>query len=201
VSLVQDLRGRKKIKSQLVEYLSSIPGIKILSCKIHGLVYRKKLVNVGAFNLFLDFPLLRVKWEYKKGHGTFVKTSIIYPADVYPHGRQILVVVEEVARLRYREGCSWYKLERRLSERYDFSLNRIKRMLKRVSLVFNRLITSRIIPFFCDVSAWIMEECRRFVDLSFTFRERMVGGIFQDGSFINVKDLIRTLQLCGLMLN
>jgi len=81
VSLVQDLRGRKKIKSQVVEYLSSIPGIKILSCKLHGLAYRKKLVKVGAFNFFLDFPLLRVKWEYKKGHETLVKTSIIYPAE------------------------------------------------------------------------------------------------------------------------
>lgn len=114
-----------------------------------------------------------------------VKTLIIYPSDVYSYGRQTLDVVNEAAVLRHQYDYSWYKLENRFYEAYDFSLNRIKGMLKRVELVFDRLITSQIITVFRDVSDWIKREWRDFQSLTFIYRSRMVGGLFGDGNFVS----------------
>ena len=164
--------------------MSSISAIKILSYKLHGMVFRKKLIDVGAFNFFVDFPLLRVKWTYKKGNETLARTSIIYPANVYPYGRQTLEVVKEAAHLRYREGYSWYRLESRFYDAYNFSLNRIKRMLNRVELVFNRLISSRSITIFRKVSDWINAESRSFQHLTVIYRNQMMAQLFGDGHFV-----------------
>ncbi len=144
-----------------------------------------------------NFPLVRILWECecKKGNDTVVRTSIVYPSDVYPYGRQTLDVVEEVAGLRMREGCSWYELEDRLYEIYDFSLNRIKRMLGRVSLVFNRLLTSRTISGYRyrDVLDWFIETKESFVHLTFVYRAQMMGGdqggLFGTENLLNFKDL------------
>ena len=160
----------------------SLSGLKSFSCKLHGLVYRKSLVSVGK--VFYHFPLLRLQLKYKEGHTESVKTLIIYPSDVYPYGRQTLDVVNEVAVQRHRCGDSWYRLESRFYEAYDFSLNRIKGILNRVELVFNRLISSRIIPVFREVSDWIKRELRNFQSLTFIYRSQMVGQLLGDGGFM-----------------
>lgn len=182
------MNGKKEIKRVVLNDLSSISGLKILSCKLHGVVFRKRLVISGG-EILRNFPLVRIWCKYKKGNDIFVRTSIVYPSDVYPYGRQTLDVVEEVAGLRISNGCSWYELESRLCEIYDFSLNRIKRMLGRVLLVFNRLLTSRIISGYRDLLDWFMGAKESFEHLSLVYRTGMIGGLFGSKDVINFKDL------------
>ena len=156
--------------------------MKSFSCKLHGLVYRKSLVS--ASKAFYRFPLVRLQLKYKKGHRECVRTLIIYPSDVYPYGRQTLEVVNEVALQRYRCGDSWYKLENRFYEAYEFSLNRIKGMLNRVELVFNRLLSSRTISVFRDITDWLNAESRSFQHLTFIYRNQMVDQLLGDRGFV-----------------
>lgn len=113
-----------------------------------------------------------------------MRTLIIYPSDVYPYGRQTLEVVNEVALQRYRCGDSWYTLENRFYEAYEFSLNRIKGMLNRVELVFNRLLSSRTISVFRDITDWLTAESRSFQHLTFIYRSQMVDQLLGDRGFV-----------------
>jgi hypothetical protein len=178
-SLVQDLTGRKKILGQVKEVLSKISGITILLLRLHGGYCRKKLISPEK--VWENFFLIRVRLEYKIGNEIRKTTQVIYPSDVYRYGRQTLNVVEEEADMRYKKKKSWTSLANEFYERYEFSLNRIKRMIKRVSLVFERLMTSQTIrsddhQFFLDVATWICVKEESFVRLSFSYRDKMLYG-------------------------
>jgi hypothetical protein len=174
--LVQDLKGKKKILSQVIAEFCKIPGIKILSGKLHGGYFRKILISNGK--VWENFFLIRIHLEFKIGSKMYKWTPTIYPSDVYPYGRQTLNVVEKAAESRYKERKSWKSLEDELYQRYGFSLNRIKRMISRVSLAFERLMTSRTIQRFIDVVAWIRDKVESFESLSFSYAQQMLSGLF-----------------------
>lgn len=160
--------------------MSKISGIKLLSIKLHGVVYRKKLVSVDKN--FHNYPLLRIQVKYMRGKQIHVETPIVYPSDVYPYGRKTLDVVEEIAFLRYRDGHSWYILGNIFYDKYDFSLNSIKSTIDRLDLVFNRLLTGGIIAGFLTVSRWLCAEEKSFQTLSLAYRNRLLFGLFSSGS-------------------
>ena len=174
--LVQDLKGKKKILSQVMAIFSKIPGVKVLSGKLHGGYCRKRLTSVER--VWKDFFLIRIQLKFKICRKRYKRSLVIYPSDVYPYGRQTLDVVEITAELRYKRGMSWKNLEDELYQRYDFSLNRIKRMIKRVSLVFERLVTSKIISPFLNVATWICAKVKSFENLTFSYGEWMRSGLF-----------------------
>jgi hypothetical protein len=187
-SLVQDLAGRKKILCQVEDILSKISGIKILLLRLHGGYCRKRLISPEK--VWKNFFLIRVRLEYKRGNETRKITRVIYPSDVYRYGRQTLDVLEEVAEFRCKKKKSWTFLANEFYERYEFSLNRIKRMIKRVSLAFERLMTSQTIrpddqQTFLNVDTWIcvkvegvegVEGAESFERLSFSYRDKMLYG-------------------------
>lgn len=179
--VVQDLKGKKKILSQVKGVLGKIPGLKVLSIKLHGGYYRKKLVS--GKRVWRNFFLIRIRLNYKIGNKVYKKSPAIYPSDVYPYGRQTLDVVEETAGSRYKERKSWYQMEDIVGEQYNFSLNRIKRMINRVSLVFIRLVTSQIIAPFPNVSAWICAEVKSFESLTFCYQSGVHSELFCGRSF------------------
>lgn len=159
---------------------SKIPGVKLLSGKLHGGYCRKRLVS--AERVWENFFLIRIQLKYKIGRKIYKWSPLIYPSDVYPYGRQTLDVVEEAAELRYKGRKSWYDMEGELYDRYDFSLNRIKRMINRVSLVFERLVTSKIIQPFLNVAAWICARVKvdvnSFESLTFCYAHQMLSVLF-----------------------
>jgi hypothetical protein len=183
IRLVQYLEGKKKLLSQVIETFSKTPGVKLLSGKLHGGYFRKRLVSPER--VWGNFFLIRVQLKYKIGNKMYKRTLIVYPSDVYPYGRQTLNVVEQTAELKYKGGKSWKEMEDELYQRYDFSLNRIKRMIKRVSLVFERLVTSKIIPLppFLNVATWICSKVKNFESLAFSYGHRMSSGLFCRGDF------------------
>lgn len=165
-----------------MDVLSKIPGIIILLIRIHGGYFRKKLVS--SEKVWENFFLIRIRLEYKIGNETRKTTQVIYPSDVYRYGRQTLEVVEEVADMRYKKKKSWTSLANEFYERYEFSLKRIKGMIKRVSLVFEKLVTSQTISPICrddhqlflNVATWICVNTESFVRLRFSYRDKMLYG-------------------------
>ena len=162
----------------MIKELSDISGIKVLSYKLHGGYCRKRLVS--GEGVWENFFLIRIHLKYQRGQKRYKKSPVIYPSDVYPYGRQTLEVVEETADKRYKEEKSWKELEDDLFASYNFSLNRIKRMINRVSLVFERLVTSQILPLppFLQVADWIRCRVKSFESLTICYRHRMVSGLF-----------------------
>jgi len=164
---------------QVEGVLSKISGITILLLRLHGGYCRKKLVSKEKE--WENFFLLRARLEYKIGKEIRKTTRVIYPSDVYSYGRQTLDVVEEAADMRYKEKKFWTSMGDIFYERYEFSLNRIKGMIKRVSLVFERLMTSQTIrpddrqPFL-DVETWICAREESFESLSSSYRDKMLYG-------------------------
>lgn len=169
---------------QVRRILVKISGITILLVKLHGGYCRKKLIS--SEKVWENFFLIRVQVEYKIGKEIRKTTRVIYPSDVYPYGRQTLDVVEEAADLRYKGKKFWKSMGDIFYARYEFSLNRIKRMINRVSLVFERLVTSQTIrlngpdpqPFLnvLNVETWICTKVESFESLSFSYRDRMLYG-------------------------
>jgi len=155
---------------------SKIPGVKVLSGKLHGGYYRKRLVSVER--VWENFFLIRIQLKYQIGSKIYKWSPFIYPSDVYPYGRQTLDVVEETAEFRYKGRKSWNDLGNELYDRYDFSLNRIKRMINRLSLVFERLVTSKVIPPFLNVAAWICARVKSFENLTFSYGHQMLSVLF-----------------------
>jgi len=181
-TLAQDLEGRKKILAQVIQILLKITEIKEISVKLHGGYCRKILVSKEK--IWENYFLIRVKIEYKIGNKKYKKSPVIYPSDVYPYGRQTLDVVEQASDMRYKEKKSWKKLEDALYERYSFFLNRIKRMINRVCLVFERLNTSKTIPFFLNVTRWICSRVESFESLTFAYRDQALSSLFSRKIFI-----------------
>jgi hypothetical protein len=162
------------------DILSKISGIKILLLRLHGGYCRKELISTKK--VWKNFFLIRVRLECKIDNETHKITRVIYPSDVYRYGRQTLDVLEEAAELRFKKNKSWTSLADEFYERYEFSLNRIKRMIKRVSLAFERLMTSQTIrpddqQTFLNVDTWIcakVEGAESFERLSFSYRDKML---------------------------
>jgi hypothetical protein len=182
---LQDLQGREKIKSQVKEELSKNFGLKLTACILWGVILRKRLVSKEA--IYIDFQLLRIKVIYKRGRKIVEETLVVYPADMYRYGRKTLDVVEEIAYARYREEKSWRKMGNDFYEKYDFPLNNVKRTIKRMDLVFNRLVTSDIVSGL-NLRDWLLGEERRFEELSLLYLNRLISGSlsrcrFQDELF------------------
>jgi hypothetical protein len=144
---MQDLSSRQGVMAQAVQELSEIEGIKVLHCQLHGVDYRKKLVSRDL--IYFDFPLMRVLITYQYPYGRkrpiIVQSRLIYPNNVYPYGRKTLEVLEDIADQRYVEGTSWKDLGDIFYERYDFSVENLKRSIIRVNVAFNRLLTVGLI--------------------------------------------------------
>jgi hypothetical protein len=155
---------------------SKIPGVKMLSGKLHGGYFRKRLDS--GERVWERFFLIRILVKYKIGKKNYKQSIVVYPSDVYPYGRQTLDVVEKTAELRYKERKSWKELEDALYQKYEFSLNCIKQMIKRVSLVFERLVTSKIIQPFIDAARWICAKEESFESLTISYRHRMQSRLF-----------------------
>jgi hypothetical protein len=173
---MQCLSSRKKMMAQAVQELSEIEGIEVLHCQLHGVEYRKKLVSRDF--TYLNFPLIRVLIEYQcrnKG-SVIVQSRLIYPNNVYPYGRKTLEVLEDIADKRYVEGTSWKDLGDIFYERYDFSVENLKRAIIRVNIAFNRLLTVGLIPSL-NIVAWRLGERRSFITLSFVYRKTLFFGI------------------------
>jgi hypothetical protein len=167
---------------QVEDVLSKISGITILLLRLHGGYCRKELISTEK--VWKNFFLIRVRLECKIDNETHKITRVIYPSDVYRYGRQTLDVLEEAAELRCKKEKSWTSLANEFYERYEFSLNRIKRMIKRVSLAFERLMTSQTIrpddqQTFLNVNTWIcvkVEGAESFERLNFSYRDKMLYG-------------------------
>jgi hypothetical protein len=113
-----------------------------------------------------------------------VQSRLIYPSNVYPYGRKSLEVLEDIADMRYAEGSSWKDLGDIFYERYDFSVENLKRSIIRVNVAFNRLLTVGLIQAL-NIVEWRFgerEKCEQreppdFITLSFLYREKLFFGV------------------------
>lgn len=190
---MQVLSSRQEVMAQAVQELSEIKGIKVLHCQLHGVDYRKKLV--GRDLIYVDFPLMRVLIAYQCGKKKpiIVQSRLVYPDNVYPYGRKTLEVLEDIADKRYVEGTSWKDLGDIFYERYDFSVENLKRSIIRVNIAFDRLLTVGLIQAL-NIVEWRFGERKQrkqrkqnqqsereppgFITYSFLYREKLFFGIF-----------------------
>jgi hypothetical protein len=168
--------------AQAMQKVSEIEGITLLHFRLQGVDYRKKLVSRDL--IYFDFPLVRVLMEYQCGNkgSVIVQSRLIYPNNVYPYGRKTLEVLEDIADERYVEGTSWKDLGDIFYERYDFSVENLKRAIIRVNVAFNRLLTVGLIRAL-NIVEWRFgereqREPRSFITLSFLYREKLFFSIF-----------------------
>ena len=195
---MQDLSSRKVLMAQAMEKVSEMEGITLLHFRLQGMDYRKKLVSRDI--IYLDFPLVRVLMGYQCGNKgpVIVQSRLIYPSNVYPYGRKTLEVLEDIADMRYVEGTSWKDLGDIFGERYDFSVENLKRSIVRVNVAFNRLLTVGLIQAL-NIVEWRFGECEKreqreppgFITLSFLYREKSFFGIFGAKPAISDFDLFR----------
>lgn len=187
-----------------MEKVSEIEGITLLHFRLQGVDYRKKLVSRDI--IYLNFPLVRVLMEYRCGNKgpVIVQSRLIYPNNVYPYGRKTLEVLEDIADKRYVEGTSWKDLGDIFYERYDFSVENLKRSIIKVNVAFNRLLTVGLIQTL-NIVEWRFGECEKrekreqreqreppgFITLSFLYQEKLFFGIFGAKPAISDFDLFR----------
>ncbi len=190
---MQDLSGRKILAAQAMQKVSEIEGITLLHFRLKGVEHRKKLVIRDI--IYWDFPLVRVQMKYKCGNKgeEIVQSRLIYPNNVYPYGRKTLEVLEDIADKRYVERTSWKDLSDIFYERYDFSVENLKRSIIRVNVAFNRLLTVGLIQAL-NIVQWRFGEREQreqreqnqqsgreppgFITFSFLYREKLFLGIF-----------------------
>lgn len=171
--------------AQAIQKVSEIKGITLLHFRLQGVDYRKKLVSRDL--IYFDFPLVRVLMEYQCGNkgAVIVQSRLIYPNNVYPYGRKTLEVLEDIANQRYVEGTSWKDIGDIFYERYDFSVENLKRAIIRVNVAFNRLLAVGLIQSL-NIVEWRLDVCegegegerRSFITLSFLYREKLFFGVF-----------------------
>lgn len=181
---MQDLSSRKNLMAQAMQKVSEIEGITLLHFRLQGVDYRKKLVSRDI--IYPDFPLVRVLMKYQCGNKgpVIVQSRLIYPNNVYPYGRKTLEVLEDIAYHRYVEGTSWKDLGDIFYERYDFSVENIKRSIIRVNVAFNRLLAVGLIQSL-NIVEWRLGlgdnegegKRRNFIALSLVYREILFSGI------------------------
>ncbi len=187
---MQDLSGQKILTAQAMQKVSEIEGITLLHFRLKGVDHRKKLVSRDI--IYWDFPLVRVQMKYKCGDKgeEIVQSRLIYPNNVYPYGRKTLEVLEDIADKRYVERTSWKDLGDIFYERYDFSVENLKRSIIRVNVAFNRLLTVGLIQAL-NIVQWRFgereqrkqnqqseRESQGFITFSFLYREKLFFGIF-----------------------
>ncbi len=200
---MQELSSRQEVMAQAVQELSDIEieGIKVLHCQLHGVDYRKKLVSRDL--IYFDFPLMRVLITYQYGkskkRSIIVQSRLVYPNNVYPYGRKTLEVLEDIAEKRYKDRVSWKILGDIFYDRYDFSLENLKRAIIRVNVAFNRLLTVGLIQAL-NIIEWRFgeresererereRESRSFITLSFAYREKLFSGIRIFGAKLAISD-------------
>ena len=171
---LQELSGKRELKAQVEQALSKIPGIKVICLKLHGVIHRNSLkTNDGI--VYSNFPLMRIQVKYQKGNEVVVTTPIVYPADVIPYGRNTLDVMKNIAKLRFKEGISLKILADICYERYDISDSSAKRVIQRIKLVFDRLVSSKIISAInINPRQWICQETRSFRQLRFLYSDQLL---------------------------
>jgi hypothetical protein len=188
---MQDLSSRKIIMAQAVQKVSEIEGVTLLYFRLQGIDYRKKLVSRDF--IYFDFPLMRVlityRYQYGKKRPIIVQSRLVYPNNIYPYGRKTLEVLEDITDKRYVEGTSWKDLGDIFYERYDFSVENLKRAIIRVNVAFNRLLTVGLIQTL-NIVEWHFGERgqRSLITLSFLYREKLFFGISIFGSKLAISD-------------
>lgn len=171
--------------------MSEIEGAKLLHFRLQGIDYRKKLVSRDF--IYFDFPLMRVlityQYQYGKKRPIIVQSRLVYPNNIYPYGRKTLEVLEDITDKRYVEGTSWKDLGDIFYERYDFSVENLKRAIIRVNVAFNRLLTVGLIQTL-NIVEWHFRarEQRSLTTLSFLYREKLFFGISIFGSKLAISD-------------
>lgn len=144
---------------------------KVISCKFHDYIFRKRLIVVGG--VIENYPLMRLDVIYKSGRKKFRRKIIVYPCDVIPYVRKTLGVIEEVVREKLEQGRSYYRMEDMFSQKYDFSLNSIKSAIWRTRKAFDRFLSLDLIDGL-DLPSWLKQEKRSFVTLHCLYGERLV---------------------------
>lgn len=181
---MQDLSSRKILMAQAMEKVSGIEGITLLHFRLQGVDSRKELVSLDI--IYFDFSLVRVLMEYQCGNKgpVIVQSRLIYPNNVYPYGRKTLEVLEDIAEKRYKHRASWKVLGDIFYDRYDFSIDNLKRAIIRVNVAFNRLLAVGLIQAL-NIVEWCFgerdqreSESRSFITLSVLYREKLFFGIF-----------------------
>jgi hypothetical protein len=81
--------------------------------------------------------------------------------------------METIAKLRFKEEISLFELGNICYERYEISDSSAKRVIRRMELVFNRLVSSKII-FAINLRQWICQEKRSFRQLRFLYYEELL---------------------------
>ena len=165
---MQDPKGRKNVLERAEIDLAKV--LKVKSCKIHEVCYRKELTGVDR--VWTWYPLLRLKVVYRQGRRDRVKTVIVYPSDVIRYGRQTLAVMEEMARNRFVLGNSLKDMADKYFSKYGFSLSCVKRLLRNIPVVFGRLLACGLIKDSSTVSSWLKLEQRDFLQLGFLYWQR-----------------------------
>jgi hypothetical protein len=141
--------------------------LKVKSCKIHDIVFRKKLTSSAG--VWEWYPLLRIKLSYQKGRKIWVKNVIIYPCDVIRYERKTAAVLEEMARDRVVLGYSQKDMADKYFWKYGFSLSCVKRSLKKVPVAFGRLLACGLVRDSFTVCTWLKVESRDFWQLGFLY--------------------------------
>ena len=176
---MQGLSSRQEVMAQAVQKVSEIEGVTLLHFRLQGIDYRNKFVSQDF--IYFDFPLMRVliTYQYGKKRPIIVQSRLVYPNNVYPYGRKTLEVLEDIVDERYVGGTSWKDLGDIFYERYDFSVENLKRVIIRVNVAFNRLLTLGLIQAL-NIVEWRFgeREQRSFIKLSFLYREKLFFGIF-----------------------
>lgn len=187
---MQDLSSRKILMAQAMQKVSEIEGTTLLHFRLQGVDSRKKLVSRDI--IYTDFPLVRIlmKYQCRNKGPVIVQSRLIYPNNVYPYGRKTLEVLEDIADQRYVEGTSWKDLGDIFYEKYDFSVENLKRSIIRVNVAFNRLLAVGLIQSL-NIVEWRLSlgdsdsegeregegERRNFIALSLVYREILFSGI------------------------
>lgn len=156
---------RKKIIERVSKELSL--KFNVLSVKFHDFVFRKKLVV--RYSLYRNYPLVRVKLEYRHKGKTVSKNVILYPCDVVPYVRKSLDVIEEMVRAKLVEDLSYKKVGDIFYAKYELGLNSIKSALKMAQTAFDRLVGLRPAKGL-NVKDWIKSERRSFSFLNRLYR-------------------------------
>ena len=143
--------------------------LKLLSCKLHDFVFRKKLITKVGF--YKDFVLMRVKIQYKYRVEIIFKNIIVYPCDVIRYVRKTLDVIEEISKEKIINQRSYLELENYYNNREEgFSLNSIKSATKRTGLAYERLMSSGLVELsVIGFSSWLKKESRKFSELNILY--------------------------------
>ncbi len=118
----------------------------LISFRYHDSYYRKRLyLREGSL---AEFELIRAEVRIKSGKEVLIRNVTIYPCDVVYYVRRTLEVVEDIVEKKVKEQKSYKEVEDYCFLKYEIkSIKPILQAMRRVSLAFNRLLTSKLISF------------------------------------------------------